>query len=131
FISHGVVARGAGKFSRTGISVPSAGRGAYCSPSSRATGAARRLFKSRELRCSVNGFPDARAADRLTGLLLIRSCLCGSPGPGLHPQRPGRATGIDWLWHAAECSGLAQFFLADVRGGLGAYVNVFLLTRAQ
>ena len=32
-----------------------------------------------------------------------------------------RLNALDWL----------NFFLADVRGGLGAYVNVFLLTRAQ
>ena len=33
---------------------------------------------------------------------------------------PYRAT-LDWL----------DFFLADVRGGLGPYVSVFLLTEAQ
>jgi MFS family permease len=32
-----------------------------------------------------------------------------------------RLNALDWL----------NFFLADVRGGLGAYVNVFLLTKAQ
>ena len=32
-----------------------------------------------------------------------------------------RLNTLDWL----------NFFLADVRGGLGAYVNVFLLTKAQ
>src|ERR1019366_8789901 len=32
-----------------------------------------------------------------------------------------RLNALDWL----------NFFLADVRGGLGAYVNVYLLTRAQ
>jgi hypothetical protein len=32
-----------------------------------------------------------------------------------------RLNALDWL----------NFFLADVRGGLGAYVNVFLLTKVQ
>ncbi|HEY8032192.1 MAG TPA: MFS transporter, partial [Methylocella sp.] len=32
-----------------------------------------------------------------------------------------RLNALDWL----------NFFLADVRGGLGAYVNVFLLTKAE
>jgi predicted MFS family arabinose efflux permease len=32
-----------------------------------------------------------------------------------------RLNALDWL----------NFFLADVRGGLGAYVNVFLLTEVQ
>src|SRR6202011_3304659 len=122
FIARGVVARGAGKFSRTGVSVLSAGRGAYCSPLSHAAGATRRFFKSRELRCSLNGFPDARAADRLTGFLHIRSCLCGIPGPDGYGLVSGmRLNALDWL----------NFFLADVRGGLGAYVNVFLLTNAH
>ncbi len=32
-----------------------------------------------------------------------------------------RMNALDWL----------NFFLADVRGGLGVYVNIFLLTKAQ